>query len=531
MTSNLPWLLTLGPLLLAAVALAPRGITTPRRLAAFGFAAALVTVALAAGAGVSVAVWGALATPTIGLAGGGLGLRVDALSATMFTLVAFVGAAVIGYSRNYLDGDPNHASFLKRLCLTVACVLMLVVSGNLVQLIVAWIATSVGLNALLTFYAERRPAQLAARKKFVISRMGDACLIAASILLWSTFGAFDFQTIFAGAKAIAAGSGATGAIQAAALLIAAAALLKSAQFPLHGWILEVMETPTPVSALLHAGIINAGGFLVLRLSDVMVMSTAALDMLAVFGGVTALFGSLAMLSQTSVKVGLAYSTIAQMGFMLLQCGLGAFSAALLHIVAHSLYKAHAFLSSGGVIDLLRASWSPSPGGQPHPARMAIAVTIVLGLALAFSWLFGATPVEKPGVFALGAVMLMGLTILLANAIDERPNGYVVGRAVLTAGVVACLYFALQRGAEYLLHDALPPTLALRGPFDLAIVVCVVAAFALIAVLQGEFARQAARPFWQAAYVHMWNGLYVNTLANRMALKLWPATRSGKQGSV
>ena len=314
---------------------------------------------------------------------------------------------VIHYSRNYLEGDRDQGRFIKWLCLTLACVLMLILSGHLVQFVLAWIATSLCLHRLLLFYPARPGAVLAARKKFVASRIGDLCLIAAALLLRRSCGGLDYATIFAGAAAHPDDLGAP------ALLLTIAALLKSAQFPLHGWLLEVMETPTPVSALLHAGIINAGGFLILRFADVINTSPVALNVLIAVGGFTALFGSVVMLTQTSIKVSLAWSTIGQMGFMMAQCGLGVYSAALLHLAAHSLYKAHAFLASGGVIDLARASWlpgprgpgpggpgpggpgpggpgpggpgpggpgpggpgpgGPGPGGQPHPGRISFAV--------------------------------------------------------------------------------------------------------------------------------------------------------------
>jgi NAD(P)H-quinone oxidoreductase subunit 5 len=436
----------------------------------------------------------------------------------MYALVAFVGLIVVRYSRNYLDGDPGQTRFVRQLCLTIAAVQILVVSGNLVQLLAAWIATSILLNKLLLFYAERPAARLAARKKFVVSRASDLALAGAALLLFGQFGSFDIETISEAARATAE----TGALlHVAGLLVVLAALLKSAQFPLHGWILEVMETPTPVSALLHAGIVNAGGFLVLRLSDAMALSGLALDTLAIVGAATALFASLAMLTQTSVKVGLAYSTVAQMGFMLLQCGLGAFASALLHIVAHSLYKAHAFLSSGSVIDLLRASWSPSPGGHPHPARNAIAIVAVLGVAFAIGLLFDANLWNKPGVFALAAIALLGLALYVSNAIDERPNAYVLGVTTATSAVVATLYFALQAGAEILTADALAPTQALRGTFDIAIAIGVVLAFAGVTLLQSELGRCRTQPFWQALYVHLSNGLYVNSWANRLAIRLWP----------
>ena len=517
--SILAWLAALAPASLLLVGLLPRANTRPRRTAGLAFGAGLVGLAVALIVATSVAIGGPLVTPTLGFAGGGIGLYLDAVSVTMFALVSFVGVAVLRYSRNYLDGDTNHGAFIQRLSLTIAAVQMLVISGNLALLIAAWIATSFCLNGLLLFYADRRAAVLAARKKFVVSRLGDACLIGAACCLYQVFGSLDYETIFAGAAKLQGAS--DGLLTLAALLIAAAALLKSAQFPLHGWILEVMETPTPVSALLHAGIINAGGFLVLRLADIMSLSAPALSVLAAVGAVTALFGSLVMLTQTSVKVSLAYSTIAQMGFMLLQCGLGAYAAALLHIVAHSLYKAHAFLSSGSVIDVLRASWSPSRNGSPHPARFLVALVGTLGLAFAISWAFGATLAAKPGVFVLGSVLMMGLTLLVANAIDARPNTYVVGRAVGSAIAVGVLYFALQAGSEHLFAGALPSTQPLSEPTDMAIAVFAIAAFAGVTWLQSQMAAIGATSWGRALHVHLSHGLYVNTIANRLALRFWP----------
>ena len=524
MPSSLPWLLALGPALLVAVGLLPRPDARPRLIAALGLAAGLLALLLALGGSVAVALRGGMHTPTIGIAGAGIGLSLDALSAAMFLLVAFVGCVVIRYSRNYLDGDPHHGTFIQRLCRTVAAVLLLVASGNLVLLLACWIAASVGLNGLLLFYADRRAAVLAARKKFVASRIGDACLGLAAILLFARFGAFDFATLFAAVHA--AGAEAAGpALHAACLLVVLAAILKSAQFPVHGWLLEVMETPTPVSALLHAGIINAGGFLVLRLSPVMVHSVPSLELLAVVGATTALVGSLVMLTQTSIKVSLAWSTVAQMGFMLLQCGLGAFPAALLHILAHSLYKAHAFLSSGSVIDIRRASWTPARASPPHPFRAAIALAAVLAATVGIAALFGAGVTQKPGVFALGAILAMGMVLWLANAIDADPAAPVLMRTAAGASAVAALWFALQAGAEHLFGAALAPTQALAGGIDLAIVVLVLAAFAAVTLLQTDLGARMRSPAWAAFHVHLANGFYVNTLANRAAIRLWPAGRA------
>ena len=197
---------------------------------------------------------------------------------------------------------------------------------------------------LLLFYPDRVAARRAARKKFITARIGDVALLGAVVSLWAAYGTADIGTILRAARS---GEGGTAAVLAA-ILLALAALLKSAQFPTHGWLTEVMETPTPVSALLHAGVINAGGFLLIRFAEIMLLSPGVLAALAMVGGFTALFGGLVMLTQPAVKTSLAWSTVAQMGFMILECGLALFPLALLHIVAHSLYKAHSFLASGEI---------------------------------------------------------------------------------------------------------------------------------------------------------------------------------------
>ncbi len=522
MLANTVWSAALGPIALVCAAILPlSGRPTTERLRV-ALTAAFAALIVALGGLAAVFVYGTMRTPLIGRDGIGLGLYLDTLSAIMFVLVSFVGLIVLNYSRNYLDGDPGQVRFMRWLCLTLASVLMLIISGNLFQFALAWIATSLSLHRLLVFYGERPNAVLAARKKFVASRLGDLCLIGAMVLLYKTFGTLDYAGIFSGAEAMRFVAVTPEFIQAAAFLLVVAALLKSAQFPLHGWLLEVMETPTPVSALLHAGIINAGGFLVLRFANLIALSTPSLDALALVGGFTALFGSVVMLPQTSIKVSLAYSTIGQMGFMMLECGLGAFSAALLHIVAHSCYKAHAFLSSGSVIDIARASWTPSPGGKPHPARVIFAIVAVLAVTLAVSTVFGATPTEEPGVFVLGSILLLSLVHLVANGIDERPSSYVIGRTLVLAGLVAFAYFGLQLGLQKLLAGSFPPVEALRGPLDLVILVAVVFSFAALTFFQSMLPSLAGTPRWQALYAHVSNGLYVNTLANRMALRFWPS---------
>lgn len=482
----------------------------PRRLLDAARLATLATLVIAVASGAAVALYGPMTTPTLGADGLGLSLRLDALSAVMFALVAFVGAIVVEYSRNYMDGDARQGAFTGRLCLTLGFVTLLVLSGNLAMLVLAWFGTSLALHTLLLFYADRRKALIAGRKKFMTARLSDACLIGAAVMLYQVFGTGDISAILAGASQM---DGLEPGVMTATLLLAGAALLKSAQFPFHSWLPEVMETPTPVSALLHAGIINAGGFLIVRFADVMLLSAASLHLLAIIGGFTALFGAGVMLTQTSIKVSLAWSTVAQMGFMILQCGLGAFSLAVLHIVAHSLYKAHAFLSSGSVIDIARSSWVPEKT-PPRASHVMLAVGLALVLYAAIGAGFGLAIDVAPQILALGAILIMGLTVFIAQSTAGKLNAYVIGRTLAAATAVTVAYFILQAGSLMLLAGVVPPPPA-PGPFAYAIMAVAVASFATVTVLQIIEPSRAASPFWRAARVHIAQGFYVNAIFDRI----------------
>lgn len=523
-----PWIASLAlaapaaALGVALLAMARPGLR-PRLVLAASRVATLGALAVAVAAALLVVRYGALTGPLIGLGGVGLSVRLDALSAVMFLLVSFIAVVVVRFSGNYLDGDNRQGSFVGGLCLTLAAVTLLVLAGNLVQLILAWIATSLALHRLLVFYRERPAALVAARKKFVTARLGDACLIGAAVLLVKGFGTTDIATVLGQARALAGGTAPTG-VPAAALLIAVAALLKSAQFPTHGWLPEVIETPTPVSALLHAGIINAGGFLVIRFADVMLLSPPSLHLLAIVGGFTALFGGVVMLTQSSIKVSLAWSTIAQMGFMLLQCGLGAFPLAVLHVVAHSLYKAHAFLSSGSVVDIARAAGVARPEARLPAARLATSLVLALALYTGIGGLFGVFAREALAVLALGAILILGLTLWIARSMEGGSDLPVVARTVAAAGGATLAYFVLQHGAVWLMSPPLPPS-PKPGPVGLLVMALAVASFAAVTLLQIVAPAAAGSPAWRATRVHLANGLYANALFDRLvgALKRPVAT--------
>jgi NAD(P)H-quinone oxidoreductase subunit 5 len=278
----LPLLSLLCPLLLAGAAYGQSAGRATRPPAVE--MAALGALAVAAVSVVAVILGFGGTSVLLGFAGVGLSVRLDAVSATMLLLVAFIGWVVLRFSLTYTLGEPRREVFLRRICLTLAAVMLLVTAGNLVQLAVAWILLGLSVRQCLLFYPDRVPAQRAARKKLISSAISSLALIAAVILLARGYGTTDIATILAAAR----DGVAPAALPWAAGLIAVAALLKSAQVPAHGWLTEVMEAPTPVSALLHAGVVNAGGFLLIRFADVMLLAPGALAALVMVGGFSAL---------------------------------------------------------------------------------------------------------------------------------------------------------------------------------------------------------------------------------------------------
>ena len=510
-----------GPLLFLSAITAPRSWANKNaaRMGVWSQIASVVAVVSAIIAAAIVALGGGIARDILAIGPFKIGVYFDALSAILLLLVSFLAWVVTRYARTYLAGDAAHGYFLKWLCVTIGAVLTLLVASNLVMFTLAWMATSLSLHQLLTFYSKRTGALVAARKKFVISRLGDACLIAVIFLSYRVFGTWDFGDWFAQSAQMRAQNIVGDAnLSAIALLLVVGAMLKSAQFPFHSWLPDTMETPTPVSALMHAGIINAGGFLVVRLSPVISFSPFALEVLALVGAFTALFASLIMMTQASIKRQLAFSTIAQMGFMMLQCGLGAFSIAVLHLVAHSLYKAHAFLSSGGVVALSKSSWTPTQKPLAHPAALALSLLAALAIALGVGALFGADAAE-PGALLLGAVFTMAMMHLLWSLWSRTFTARSIGAGALLAGAVSAGYFALHLGFKKLLGEsiayaAIPP---LAWPVTAAIVILFIA----VLVFQEQLSSAMAHPKMRALYVHARNGFYFNTLANRAVHKLWP----------
>jgi len=442
------------------------------------------------------------------------GIYYDGATSLMLVLVSFVGLVVSRYSIRQLDGEAMQGRYFRWLAFAVGAVSLMVVAGNLLLFFVAWIMTSFGLHQLLLHYRHRRAAHRAAWTKFAISRLGDAFLIAALVLIFQAFGTFELSDIFAQAAVLTGASQATAIHFAIALLLMLGAVTKSAQFPFHVWLPDTMETPTPVSALMHAGIVNAGGYLVIRMSPLMTLAPSVLTSLAVIGAVTACYAGVVMMTQSSVKRTLAYSTIAQMGFMMLQCGLGAFSLAMLHILAHSLYKAHAFLSSGSVVSQAtanRGAKSRSPGSRANLGYMVTAAAATVLAYLSVSWALGVNIASKPGGLVLALIMCLALTTWgwRLFTIGQRRTA-LVG----LAGVIGlCLVYVTSYLAVDRLLAATTPAVHLSAT-AYGVLLVIAAAFYLLFVLHAALLRKH-QPGWLAALrVHATNGFYIDAMYHR-----------------
>ncbi len=505
---SLPLFSLLSPLvvLFPAMLFIGRPGRRPGHLPRVAEIAVLVALALAGANLLQLVVFGPM---SLAMANGLDLLRLDAISATMTLLVTFVGWVVVRYSRFYLDGEAREGTFFGWMLAALAAVLILVQAGSMIVLIAAFVAIGLVMRQLLLFYPERPAAQRAAAKFTLVWGAGDALLILSALLLASAFDTFNLAAL----NEAAAGELPLAARIAVALLVLATAL-KTAAFPLHGWLTEVMEAPTPVSALLHAGVINAGGVLLLVTSGLVGASPGAMAALVMLGGFTALFGSAVMLTQSAVKTALAWSTVAQMGFMLLQCGLGLWPLALLHIVAHSLYKAHAFLASGGAVQAVMQVRQPGAIAVPNIRAVgrsfALAMVLYAIVALGFGWMFGPKSAQA---LTLGAILIFGVAYLLAQGLADAAPRKLTMRTARASFGAAVAYFAFQTIAEGLWGQHLPaaPT---PGPLEWALIVLALMSFGLVAIAQALFPLWAHHPATAGLRVHIVNGIYLNALLDR-----------------
>jgi NAD(P)H-quinone oxidoreductase subunit 5 len=479
--SALAAILPIAAMLLAALVAAradaaPAGLWRHvHRLSAFGL---LATIASAALHGL---VWGhgdsrSLLAPW---------LQVSLIGSLVAVLVQLLGVVLGHFSARYLQGEPRQGRYMGALACVLAAVQLLLLADHWLSLIAAWAAVGLALERLLCFYADRPFALLAAHKKRLADRAADALLLGAAALSWSTVGSGSFSDLFAHL----ASHGATPALQWAAVLLAAAVVLRTALLPVHGWLLQVMEAPTPVSALLHAGVVNLGGYVLIRLWPLLEQAPVARWLLVALGAATAVLAGLVMLTRVSIKLRLAWSTVAQMGFMVMECGLGLTTLALLHLIGHSLYKSHAFLMASDAVRQarlqdLRGRASPSAASLLLAPWLSVPLVVLLasaGGAAAWPWwwsvvlglawaplLWRANAMHLPdspgphpamAVHVLRGLLLAAGLTLAARLAHSLPWGLVDAPATAPGLVaLACMVLLYGLQAALLLRPAALPAL-------------------------------------------------------------------------
>lgn len=434
----------------------------------------------------------------------------NALQATSFglilaCLVQLLGTVLAGFSARYLAGEKDQRRYVAALAAVLAGVHLLLLADHWVVLIAAWAWVGMALQHLLCFYPERPFAQLAAYKKRIADRLADGMLVGAAALAWADVGSGSLSALWLHIDR----EGMSTALQFSAVGLVLAVILRTALLPVHGWIIQVMEAPTPVSALLHAGVVNLGGFVLIRFAPLLDEATPARLLLLFFGLSTAILAGMVMLTRVSIKVRLAWSTVAQMGFMLLECALGLYTLAALHLIGHSLYKAHAFLSASTVVRHTRLE-ALHKRSSPTALSLTLAPVLTTFVVFLMPFLFGHTP--WPWWWST----LLGLAWAPLLWMPDAPTQWLAfGRQALfgllmVAGltVAAQVAHALPLGIQDAPRQALG-LIALAGM--LALYLC-------LALLQ-------RRP----QMLHRWRrwsyaGFYVDEAYTRLALKAWPTTR-------
>ncbi len=473
-----------------------------RSFQAFSLSALLIAIAnlgfsVAGGSGSQP-----ITTPGAGLADWPAFLLATPLGLSLAVLVQLLGTVIGAFSARYLQGEAGQARYLAALAAVLAAVQVLLLADHWVVLIAAWALVGVALQRLLCFYPERPFAQLAALKKRMADRAADALLIAAAALAWAEVGSGSLSAL----STHLALHGLSLPLQVSAVALSLAVILRTALLPVHGWLIQVMEAPTPVSALLHAGVVNLGGFVLIRFAPLLEQALPARALLLAFGLGTAILAGMVMLTRISIKVRLAWSTVAQMGFMLLECALGLYTLAALHLIGHSLYKAHAFLGASTVVRQTRLQ-------ALHSTAPAAALSLALAPLLAGSVLLLAQ--SLPGQTAWPSWWSAVLALAWAPLLWQ-PSGR-LGLVTRAQQTLWGLLMVLGLSAATLLAHALPlglqdsphPNLGLLALAGMA------ALYACLALLQRR--PQALSRWRQWSYA----GFYVDEAYTRLALRLSP----------
>jgi NADH-quinone oxidoreductase subunit L len=372
-------------------------------------------------------------------------LQVDQLTVVMLLVVTGVGWLIHIYSTGYMHDDPGYRRFFSYLNLFMFFMLLLVLAANYLLMFVGWEGVGLCSYLLIGFFFLKQSATNAGNKAFWVNRIGDFGFILGVLLILRTFGTLDFAAVLPRAAAMPAEpAGQAGVLTTIALLLFVGAAGKSAQLPLYVWLPDAMEGPTPVSALIHAAtMVTAGVYMVARSHVIFLNAPFAMEVVAFVGCITALFAATIGLVQTDIKKVLAYSTVSQLGYMFLACGVGAFSAGVFHLMTHAFFKGLLFLAAGSVIHAM--------GGEQDMRKMG-------GLRKKIPWTFwtmfmatlaiAGTP-GFSGYFSKDEILLAA----------QRVNTPLWALGVLTAGLTSfymfrllfLTFFGTQRFDEHHVH--------------------------------------------------------------------------------
>jgi NADH-quinone oxidoreductase subunit L len=308
-----------------------------------------------------------------------MGMLADGLSAMMLVVVTIVSFLVHLYSMGYMHGDKRYWLFFVELQLFSASMLGLVLAHNYLQMFICWELVGLCSYLLIGFWYEKKSASDAAKKAFLVTRIGDVGMLVGILLLFTTIGTLTFGGVFGAAEA---GSISPTMITAVTILLFCGAMGKSAQFPLHVWLPDAMEGPTPVSALIHAAtMVAAGVYLVGRSFPLFSHSPQTMMVVAIIGAFTAIFAASIAVVQTDIKRVLAYSTISQLGYMILALGIGAYVAGMFHLMTHAFFKALLFLGSGSVIHAAHTQDIRDMGGLGKKMKITTWTFVIGSLSL------------------------------------------------------------------------------------------------------------------------------------------------------
>jgi NADH-quinone oxidoreductase subunit L len=309
-----------------------------------------------------------------------MGVYIDGLAAVMLVVVCFVSLMIQLYSGEFMRDDPRFAWYYAVLNLFTASMLGLVLAPNFIELYVFWELVGLCSYLLIGHWFEKPEAAKAAQKAFIVTRIGDAALFVGIIMFWQATGTTSYEGISEAAQAGFIGGS---FFATAVMLVFVGAIGKSAQFPLHVWLPDAMEGPTPVSALIHAAtMVAAGVYLVARTYDIFVQSPAAMLVVAYIGGFTALMAATMALTKKDIKRVIAYSTVSQLGYMMLALGIGAFSAGIFHLYNHAFFKALLFLGAGSIIYAMNSYNIFDMGGLRRRMPVTFWTMVIAGLSLA-----------------------------------------------------------------------------------------------------------------------------------------------------